>query len=163
MTTLVHFFVTVRTTSGTRVASPGVLRLRRHESEIIPGNPTEEVLNTTLSMPLDAEGKASVPLSTGHWGISLHDAPPGTWTETVWVFVPDQPEADYKALTQVDPTTLAPAAEPEAAWWALWDAMAAGTYLVPDPANVGLYIPTDGNAMTPDPAHSGLYTIGALA
>ena len=36
-------------------------------------------------------------------------------------------------------------------------------YLVPDPANVGLYLPTAGTAMVEDPAHDGLYTIGTLA
>lgn len=70
---------------------------------------------------------------------------------------------DYADAVDVDPTTLTPAAAPEAAWWALWNAMAAGTYLVPDPINVGLYIPTEANPMTQDPAHAGLYTIGALA
>ena len=54
------------------------------------------------------------------------------------------------------------AAEPDAAWWAAWQAMASGTYLVPDPANVGLYLPTAGSAMVEDPAHDGLYTIGPL-
>ena len=56
-----------------------------------------------------------------------------------------------------------PAAEPDAAWWAAWQAMAAGTYLVPDPSNPGLYLPTAGSAMVEDPAHDGLYTIGTLA
>ena len=44
-----------------------------------------------------------------------------------------------------------------------WQAMASGTYLVPDPANVGLYLPTAGTAMVADPTHDGLYTIGTLA
>ena len=70
---------------------------------------------------------------------------------------------DYADLVDVDPATLDPTAEPEAAWWAAWQAMAAGTYLVPDPANVGLYLPTAGTAMVEDPAHDGLYTIGPLA
>ena len=56
-----------------------------------------------------------------------------------------------------------PPAEPEAAWWAAWQAMASGTYLVPDPSNPGLYLPTAGTAMVEDPAHDGLYTIGPLA
>ena len=38
-----------------------------------------------------------------------------------------------------------------------------GTYLVPDPSNPGLYLPTAGTAMVEDPAHDGLYTIGPLA
>ena len=42
-------------------------------------------------------------------------------------------------------------------------AMASGTYLVPDPSNPGLYLPTAGTAMVEDPTHDGLYTIGTLA
>ena len=70
---------------------------------------------------------------------------------------------EYAELPDVDPATLEPSAEPEAAWWAAWQAMASGTYLVPDPANVGLYLPTAGTAMVADPANDGLYTIGPLA
>lgn len=70
---------------------------------------------------------------------------------------------EYSALSDVDPATLEPSAEPEAAWWAAWNAMASGTYLVPDPSNPGLYLPTAGTAMVADPTHDGLYTIGTLA
>ena len=48
-----------------------------------------------------------------------------------------------------------------AARWATWDALTAGTYMVPDPAHPGLYIATAGTSMTEDPAHDGLYLIGA--
>lgn len=77
--------------------------------------------------------------------------------------VPDDEVLEYSSLPDVDPATLEPSAEPEAAWWAAWQAMAAGTYLVPDPSNPGLYLPTAGSAMVEDPAHDGLYTIGTLA
>ena len=84
--------------------------------------------------------------------------------KTRYLLVPDSVATlDYADLVDVDPTTLAASAEPEAAWWAAWQAMASGTYLVPDPANVGLYLPTAGTAMVADPAHDGLYTIGTLA
>ena len=84
--------------------------------------------------------------------------------KTRYVLVPDSVATlDYADLVDVDPLTLDPAAEPDAAWWAAWQAMASGTYLVPDPANVGLYLPTAGSAMVEDPTHDGLYTIGPLA
>ena len=84
--------------------------------------------------------------------------------KTRYVLVPDSAAVlDYADLIDVDPTTLDPTAEPEAAWWAAWQAMAAGTYLVPDPTHPGLYLPTAGTAMVEDPAHDGLYTIGPLA
>ena len=84
--------------------------------------------------------------------------------KTRYVLVPDSAATlDYADRVDVDPLTLDPSAEPEAAWWAAWQAMASGTYLVPDPANVGLYLPTAGSAMVEDPTHDGLYTIGTLA
>ena len=84
--------------------------------------------------------------------------------KTRYVLVPDSVATlDSADLIDVDPATLAPTAEPEAAWWAAWDAMAAGTYLVPDPTNVGLYLAATGSSMTPDPALDGLYTIGVPA
>ena len=84
--------------------------------------------------------------------------------KTRYVLVPDSAATlDYAHLVDVDPTTLDATAAPEAAWWAAWQAMASGTYLVPDPANVGLYLPTAGSAMVEDPANDGLYTIGPLA
>lgn len=82
-----------------------------------------------------------------------------------YIIVPDVGDdvLEYAELPDVDPATLEPSAEPEAAWWAAWQAMASGTYLVPDPANVGLYLPTAGTAMVEDPTNDGLYTIGTLA
>ena len=77
--------------------------------------------------------------------------------------VPDDEVLEYEGLTDVDPATLEPSAEPEAAWWAAWHAMAAGTYLVPDPAHPGLYLMASGSSLTPDPDHTGLYTIGTPA
>ena len=79
------------------------------------------------------------------------------------VQVPALGPVNYSALVDVDPKTLEPAAEPEAAWWAAWTALAAGTYLVPDPAHPGLYLAASGSSMTPDPDHTGLYTIGTPA
>ena len=70
---------------------------------------------------------------------------------------------EYAELPDVDPATLEPSAEPEAAWWAAWAALAAGTYLVPDPVHPGLYLMASGSSLTPDPDHTGLYTIGTPA
>ena len=77
--------------------------------------------------------------------------------------VPDDEVLEYSSLPDVDPSTLEPTAEPEAAWWAAWHAMAAGTYLVPDPVHPGLYLMASGSSLTPDPDHTGLYTIGTPA
>ena len=81
------------------------------------------------------------------------------------IIVPDVGDEvlEYSSLPDVDPSTLEPSAEPEAAWWAAWTALAAGTYLVPDPVHPGLYLMASGSSMTPDPDHTGLYTIGTPA
>ena len=120
------------------------------------------------------EASIEVTLVDGYATIDLEPTNPATlpawkvWEKTPHgiervVLVPAVESVDYGDLVDVDPTTLAPTAEPDAAWWAAWNAMASGTYLVPDPVNTGLYIPTAGSSMIPDPANEGLYTIGALA
>ena len=94
------------------------------------------------------------------WCWQIVERTPGGITR--YVLVPDSLDiVDYADLVDVDPVTLDPTAEPEAAWWAAWAALAAGTYLVPDPVHPGLYLMASGSSLTPDPDHTGLYTIGA--
>lgn len=69
---------------------------------------------------------------------TLHLAPTGAgwcWQiiertprgKTRYVLVPDSVATlDYADLVDVDPLTLDPTSEPEAAWWAAWDALASG-------------------------------------
>ena len=47
--------------------------------------------------------------------------------------VPDDEVLEYSSLPDVDPTTLEPSAEPEAAWWAALKAGAYGVAATPDP------------------------------
>ena len=47
--------------------------------------------------------------------------------------VPDDEVLEYSSLPDVDPTTLEPSAEPEAAWWAALEAGAYGVAATPDP------------------------------
>ena len=54
--------------------------------------------------------------------------------------VPDDEVLEYEGLPDVDPTTLEPSAEPEAAWWAAIETMAGGWPLPafrPDPDDDG--------------------------
>ncbi len=54
--------------------------------------------------------------------------------------VPDDEVLEYSSLPDVDPTTLEPSAEPEAAWWAAIETMAGGWPLPafrPDPDDDG--------------------------
>ena len=158
---LVHFWETKDTATGNRVPIVGRLRFRSLTDRIIPGSPDEAVRAVPFSVPLDADGKASVTLAEDYWEVSLYGDDAG-WGP-FYVQVGAGAEGDWPNLPRVDPATLAPTAEPEAAWWAAWDAMAAGTYLVPDPTNVGLDLAATGSSMTPDPALDGLYTIGVPA
>ena len=76
---------------------------------------------------------------------TLHLAPTGAgwcWQiiertphgKTRYVLVPDSVATlDYADLVDVDPTTLAATAEPEAAWWAALEAGAYGVAATPDP------------------------------
>ena len=121
--------------------------------------PDRVVLAVAFPVALVA-GEATVPLEPGYWWV--REGMIGGRPRRL-VLVPDVVSVDYGDLVEVDPATLDPAAEPEAAWWAAWAAMAAGTYLAPDPAHPGLYLPMPGSSFAPDPLHSGLYTIGAPA
>lgn len=125
-----------------------------HEHAETPQDRT--VLAAAFAVPLVA-GEVSVDVEPGYWWVREGII---SGRQRRLVLVPDAPTADYGNLAVIDPTTLDPAAEPEAAWWAAWAAMAAGTYLVPDPAHPGLYLIASGSSLTPDPEHSGLYTIG---
>lgn len=119
------------------------------------------------------EASIEVTLVDGYATIDLEPTNPATlpawkvWEKTPHgiervVLVPAVESVDYGDLVDVNPATLAPTAEPDAEWWAAWDAMAAGTYLVPDPVYPGLYIMTKGSTLTPDPDYPGLYSIGSL-
>ena len=113
---LVHFFETKDTASGVRVPIVGRLRFRNLADRIIPGSPDEAVRAAPFSVPLDSDGKASVTLAEGYWEVSLYGDEAG-WGP-VYVQVGAGAEADWPDLVRVDPATLAPEAEPEAAWWA---------------------------------------------
>ena len=124
-----------------------------------------EIYDTYVTVPApftvyltNGVGTAVIKNSWPYWRVTEKGIPSGI---TRTLYVPSVSEIHYSALTDVDPSTLEPSAEPEAAWWAAWTALAAGTYLVPDPVHPGLYLMASGSSLTPDPDHTGLYTIGA--
>lgn len=77
------------------VAEDRVVLREGFEKELLPGITTVEV-------------------HPGPW----HVREPGQKPESRWLIVPDVPEVDYEELVSVHPGTLAPLANPEAAWWA---------------------------------------------
>lgn len=50
----------------------------------------------------------------------------GAPARTRYLVIPDQPEVEYADLVEVDPATLEPSAEPEAAWWAALESAETG-------------------------------------
>ena len=106
---IIHFFETRDTASGVRVPIVGRLRFRATRARVITGTPDEEVLPVPFSVPLDADGKASVVLAqtsaTWAWEVTLYgDAGWGP----VYVQVGAGASADWPDLVRVDPTTLEP-------------------------------------------------------
>ena len=162
---LVRFHETAFT-STERISARGVLHFRPIGDWTIPGDPDEHIVSRPFTRTVDSTGRVDQELAnTGverAWQVT-YTGNPGWGPIYVQVLGAAGEVVDWPDLTRVDPTTLDPTAEPEAAWWAAWHAMAAGTYLVPDPAHPGLYLPMPGSSFAPDPLHSGLYTIGAPA
>lgn len=163
---IVHFFFTRDDVAlGTRVPIAGQLDFLALAPRTIVGTPDEVVLPVVDPVALDEDGKATVTLPAGYWRVMLRGGP-HSWPVPVYVQIGAAAEADWAdtvAIPRVDPATLDPAAEPDAAWWAAWKLLTGGAYMAPDPDHPGLYLATSGTSMTPDPAHAGLYTIGALA
>ena len=91
----------------------------------------------TLPLPMSTalvDGEATLPLApTGpDWCWQITE--PTTAGLVRYVAVPDSSGVlEYSALPDVDPATLDPAAEPEAAWWAALEAGAYGVAATPDP------------------------------
>lgn len=119
---LVHFWETRDTATGVRVPIVGRLRFRATLARVITGTPDEEVLPAPFTVPLDADGKASVTLpATGPswaWEVSLLVAGGPGWGP-VYVMVPEGVECDWPDLVRVDPATLAPAESAVPAWEAV--------------------------------------------
>lgn len=99
-------------------------------------------------------GVAELEVPAGHYAVREYVA--GGYDRQRLLLVPDAAEVAYVDLAEVDPSTLEPSAEPEAAWWA---ALEAGTYGVtatidPNDADVLLirfpvwrYWPADTNSV----------------
>lgn len=162
---LVRFFETVPTALE-RVGAGGVLHFQPIGDWTLAGDPDEHINSRPFTRTIGATGRVDQELAaTGAeraWQVE-YTGNPGWGPVYVQVTGAAGEPIDWPELVRVDPATLEPTAEPEAAWWAAWAAMAAGTYLVPDPAHPGGYLMTEGSTLTEHPTLSGGYTIGALA
>lgn len=83
--------------------------------------PTKRVdFDSSIQLPAPftatAAGEIEVPPTGNGWAWVVREDMPGGMIRTV--IVPDIDVIRYSELTDVDPVTLDPSAEPEAAWWA---------------------------------------------
>ena len=141
---IVNFWETRETATGTRVGIRGRLQFQPTSLRVLGA---EEILPDPFPQDLDTDGKASVPLAetttSWAWGVSLYSPKNVLLWGPVYVQVGAGVEADWPNLVRVDPTTLAPTAEPEAAWWAAIEGVtgdigqAVADYLVANPPSVG--------------------------
>ena len=78
-------------------------------------------------------GTAVIKNSWPYWRVTEKGIPSGI---THTLYVPNVPEIHYSALIDVDPATLEPSAEPEAAWWAIVESLPLPAFR-PDPDDDG--------------------------
>lgn len=139
--TLVNFTLTSDTADGTRIPARGALRFVPTARREVAG---EVVLPISFTAPL-VDGVAVVDLepTDPEWAWRIDEHVTGAVARTIWAAVPDVPQIDYTDLVELDPKTLAPTAEPTAAWAAaLTEAdtrLSAGT-LTPDPDDPGFFL-----------------------
>ena len=105
---------------GVPAPATGRLRFRPSAARTVPGAPD----NVVLPVPFDVllvSGAADVTLepTAPGWAWRVDESVDGIRDVTYYVAVPDVPgPLDDPDLTRVNPSTLNPAAAPEAAWWA---------------------------------------------
>jgi hypothetical protein len=99
----------------------------------LPGTPDNIVAPKPFTVDL-VGGALSVTLapSLPGWAWSVLESVDGVKDERYFVTVPDVPEIDDADLPRVDPRTLAPTAEPVAAWWAVAGATVTAGEIVGD-------------------------------
>lgn len=142
---------------GSTGAASGRFRFRPTRARVIVGDPDV----TVTAQPFDVAligGAADVTLTptTPGWAWQVFESVDGVKDLTYYVTVPDVAgPLDDADLTRVNPSTLAPTAAPEAAWWAevrRIEAATSGGFAV-DPADADVLLittRTDGS-IAPDP------------
>lgn len=94
----------------------GVIRLTMHAAQHETEPAHRVVLASRLVLPL-VSGEVSVDVEPGYWLVSEVGISSGR-RDSWLILVPDSESVvDDCDLPAIDPTTLDPAAEPEAAWW----------------------------------------------
>lgn len=118
--TIVNFRRSAPQADGSTVPADGFFRFTPSRARIVPGAPDNVIAARPFTVDL-VDGLATVTLAPNAPGTAwqILESVDGLPDLTYWVVVPDSVEpVDDPDLTRVDPSTLAPTAQPEAAWWA---------------------------------------------
>ena len=117
--TVVNFRRSAPLADGTDAPAEGYFRFALSRRRIVPGAPDNVITPRPFTVDLVA-GLVSVTLapSAPGWAWHVLESVDGVKDERYWIVVPDSAEpVDDTDLPRVDPSTLAPTAEPTAAWW----------------------------------------------
>lgn len=129
----IDFWYTVPQQDGTRKGADGYLRCApSHRRVMVDG--LEVVLPEGFVVTLDGEGRGHAELMpTGPgWCWVIEQNVRGEDRKPVFVAVPDVEQKNFPELVRVDPSTLDPTVEPEAAWWAELSQQVQGGEVDPD-------------------------------
>jgi hypothetical protein len=131
--TVVNFLRSIPQRDGTPAPAEGFFRFAPTKPRIIAGAPDNVIAPKPFTVDL-VGGALSVTLSPLPAGSawSVLESVDGVPDERYWVVVPDVAEIDDADLVRVDPSTLAPTAAPEAAWWAVAGSTIVGAAVVGD-------------------------------
>ena len=115
--TLVRFLLTRPSPGGPNVPASGAVSFTPTRSRVVTGG--ELVLPVPFHEKIGPLGVLDVPLDATSlewaWRVDRHVN--GVLDVTEYVTVPDVAEIDFTDLVRVDPATLEPSTDPEAAWW----------------------------------------------
>jgi hypothetical protein len=147
--TQVRVGIAVPTSTGTTRRPSGTVEFRPTKRRIETyGDAADVVLPSPFTVGIGADVPPVVELDPTEpgWAWQVVERVQGGSPRARYVQVPDNPVdvIDYADLVAVDPATLEPTEEPEAAWWATVNALTAGQgYIALDTDGVP-YFDTDG-------------------
>jgi hypothetical protein len=129
--TVVQMNVKVPSVDGL-VPARGAMLWQPTARRVVAGDAVVLPAPFTVSL-VDGVGTAVVEPSTMAWVWFVTESFYGAPTKKRAFAVPDTVAVNYADLVEVDPATLDPVAEPEAAWWAALQSAELGVNAVVDP------------------------------
>lgn len=136
--TTIRFRRSAEQADGSTAPADGYFRFTPSRPRIAPGAPDNVIAPRPFTVDL-LGGLVTATLAPNEPGTAwkVFESVDGVPDLTYWIVVPDSADpVDDPDLPRVDPATLAPTAEPVAAWWA--------AAAVP-PGVAWVYVDTDGN------------------